>query len=159
MSSPQSYLGTLNNRDLIRDWLVDDVAASTKLTAGMATYVDGNNGRKPAAANTAKTNVRIVEQEADNSGNATKGAIKVTTVGSGAIIGVKAGGAIPVRSAVKTAADGEVVALAEPTDAAELLVYVQTRIGVYLGKPGEADRVDVEPSAAADGDEIFIRTD
>ena len=156
MSSIQSYLGSMKNRELVRDWLVDGMAAAEKITKGSATYIDGTNGRKKTAGLQAASKVRFTEIDADNTGGV-KDQVKVSTVKSGAIICVMAGGTIPVDSDVQSAAAGKVVALAAGgTTVATVLAFATNKLARYLGKPGEVDETGKNLSAAANGDEIFI---
>ena len=145
MSMKQSELGLFVNRDLVRDWIVDSVAKNTKLTKGMATFVDAALGRKPTAEGIAANLVRVIEVDADNT-NGEKGDIKASTFKSGAIIGMKAGGIITPESHVMSAAEGEVVTSDDATKS----------FGRYMGKPGVAIQVGEDPGNCADGDTIMV---
>ena len=158
MSSPQSYLGSMKNRELVRDWLVDSLAGSESITKGMATYIDTTNGRKKTSAVISAINVRVAEVDAKNS-STTKGDAKITTVKSGAIICMKADGAIPVDSDIQSSTNGDIKALAPlvaNADVATVRAWVLARLGRYIGKPGEVDEVNKDLSAAADEDEVFV---
>lgn len=156
MSAPQSYLGSIKNRELVRDWLTDSVAAGVIIEKGAATYIDGNNGRKNTTGIHVAVDVRFTEIKFDNT-LGTKGAKKAATIKSGAIICVKAKGAILVNSELQTAADGKLEALTTiGSTVGSVITWNQARVARYLGKPGELDEHDVDLTAAADGDEIFV---
>ena len=158
MSSPQSYLGALKNRTLIADWLVDSLAGSETITKGMATYIDANNGRKKTGAVINAINVRVAEVDGKNS-TTTKGDAKITTVKAGAIIGMKADGAIPINSDIQSSTNGDIkalAALAANADLAAVRAWTQARLGRFIGKPGDLDEVNKDLSAAADEDEVFV---
>ena len=82
----QKRKGNMNNRDLTRDFITDSVAASTKIPAGVCTYVDAALGRKVTDGAKAFGAVRFTEYEADNSNSTVIGTVKVSTFKSGAIV-------------------------------------------------------------------------
>lgn len=159
MSSEQGRMGLMNNREIVRDWLIDGLKASTKIGAGRCTTLDGANGRIVTTAATAANLVRITEVASDND-TTTNLAKLVSTFKGGAIAIVEAGGAIPIGSEVYAGADGEVFALAAITSAstnAEIVVHVANKLGVYLGHYNEVWERENNPTAAVDGDFIFVR--
>ena len=145
MSMPHSELGLLTNRELVRDWISDSVAADTLLTKGMATFVDAANGRKPTNDAKAHNLVRVIEVDANNKGGK-RGDIKVSTFKGGAIVGMKAGGVISPDAEIESAADGEVVTSTDATKS----------FGRYIAKPGLAGSVNDDPADCADGDTILV---
>ena len=172
IASPQSYLGSMKNRELVRDILVDKVAPSTKIKAGDVTYLTAT-GRKPVDDATASSSVyesvRVAEFGADNSGNATDGptTARVTTYKTGAIICVKAEDGISVDSRVQAGEEGGVKQLAElgaSSTLTNMINHYRRGIGYYLGKPGEVDEVQAgitgaSRSDAVEDDEVFIVLD
>ena len=169
-----SYLGTIVNRHQITDVISADVAANVNLTAGMAVYEDTTNGMKvvPTSSQPIASNVRFVGREAQNNTGGTKGDKKIETYKHGAIICVKAEGNIPLGSKLRcsTTTAGSLMALADPADAALTSTFTDTEVEAalnaqrdvmkfyvadYLGHPDEF-RTGKEPTAATDGQEIFV---
>ena len=144
----QKRKGNMNNRDLTRDFITDSVAASTKIPAGVCTYVDAALGRKVTDGAKAFGAVRFTEYEADNSNSTVLGTVKATTFKGGAIVVLEAGGAINVGDPVESAAGGDVVASTTPAN----------YIGVYLGHPNETGEVEVDPTAAVDEELVVVRS-
>ena len=153
----------MKNRELVRDIIVDKVAAAEKIRAGDVTYLDGAAGRKKVDSTTAKESitdsVRVAEVEADNTGGA-YGAISVTTYKTGAIICVKAHGILTLDCQVQTSTGGKVVEADEldstTATTSTLTHHLQRPFGYYLGKPGQIDEVGVDRTNAAAEDEVFI---
>lgn len=144
----QKYLGTLVNRDLVRDWIVDDIAANTKILAGQATILSGALGRIVTTAVADGSLVRVSEVDADNTGGAL-GDKKISTFKSGAICVMKAGGDITPGQDVQCTADGEIMLLASGNQ--------EDRLGNFLGKIDTTIEVGTNPAAVADGDSAMVR--
>ena len=170
---PYSYLGTITNKHQITDVIAGDVAAAVKLTAGLAVFEDTTLGFKvvPTTSQPIASNVRFVEVEQDNT-TGVKGDKKVETYKHGVIICVKAQGSIPLGSKLRcsTTTAGSLAALADPANAALTSTFTDTEVEAaldaqrdvmkfyvadYLGHPDEF-RTGKEPTAATDGQEIFV---
>ena len=144
----QSYLGTLTNRDLVRDFLIDDVSAATKIKAGQCTTLNAALGRITTVATAVNGSlVRITEVGADNT-NGVLGDKKIQTFKSGAICIVQAGAAIDtVGVDLQAGADGKMITL----------VTAANKVANFLGKINTVGEVGKNPEAAADDDLILVR--
>ena len=146
----QSYLGTLTNKDLVRDFLIDDVKAATKIKAGQCTTLDAALGRITTVATAVDgALVRITEVGADNT-NGVLGDKKIQTFKSGAICIVQAGAAIDtVGVDLQAGADGKMITLVSGNQS--------YRVANFLGKINTVGEVGKNPEAAADDDLILVR--
>ena len=159
MSSEQGRLGLMNNREIVRDWLIDGLKANTKIAAGRCTRLDGANGRIITTAATAANLVRITETEFNNDTATNLGKL-VTTFKGGAIAIVEAGGPIPIDSEIYAGADGKVYALTaidSTSTNSEIVTHTANKLGIYLGHYNEVWEREKVPTAAVDTDNIFVR--
>ena len=163
-------LGSMKNRDLIRDTYVGPVAKGAKIEKGMLCYYD--NGWKPTPES--RTNgativnrgrCRVAENDADNT-DGEKGDKIVTTWCGGVMIVVKVGEVskqasqnviVPLRGGYEfmSGVDGTI----SPLGAAQAAVADIKRLGIVLGKVGTIDEHDVEAysSNLAKGDRVLVR--
>ena len=127
----------MKNRDLYRAFLTDDMAANEMIEGGMATFVDGADGRKKTDGAKAANMVRVAEIRANNT-TPNKGGAKITTVGSGAIIvvRVKPHGTEPTKPGdyLETAENGRFVRT----------TTADNYVARFIGKEEECDGVGTE---------------
>ena len=160
----QRYLGTLTNKDLVRDWVIDNVKAATKILAGQCTVLDPADnalGRIVTTDAQPAASVRVSEVDADNT-TGVLGDKKIETFKSGAICVLKAGGDIKPGEDFQSAADGEVIVLpagqtADAETGPEAYDRVDLKLGNCLGKINTVIEVGIDPAAVADGELLLGR--
>ena len=133
----QNARGEPKNRDIMRNFLIEAVAADTKINQGDVCYRDGVHGWKPTAGVHPGRNCRVALNEADNTGGSLGDLFVELAGGSGWLITLEAGGVIQPDARVSSGAGGRVVAIAG--DAA---ADINNTLGVNVGKRFEVDELD-----------------
>ena len=152
-------LGSMKNRELIRDTYVGYVAKGAKIERGMLCFY--NNGWKPTTNNERKVGtVRVAEGSVDNT-DGELGDKVISTWGGGTIVVVKVGNtsrtntirSLKAGEGFTCGAEGKITSLLFRDDTADI------PLGVVLGKVTEVDEHDVEAYGKnlVDGDLALVR--
>ena len=162
---PQKYLGTMKNRELIRDTLIGGVAKNETIEAGRLCFYNSASGKQGWMHTTATilqgTKVRIAEHDSDNS-TGEAGDKKITTWSGGIIAVAEVGdltrsGEQPLRAGDPfiNAAGGTLTIILHPST----LPKVDEHVGVVLGKVEDVDEHDIKAAGKllATGDLVYVR--
>lgn len=168
-------LGDVENRHLISDVVVGQVAANTDLLPGFV-YQNGTNGyaQAPTDDSVLARRLRFLRAEQNNltiSGiqDGNKGDKNCETYKKGAIVIAKIDGPCTVNQYVRnsTVTAGRVMKLAEPASpigatptSAEFdnfVSYENLKLAQYLGHAGETTGTNNPPTDAVDGDLVRLQ--
>ena len=150
----QNRRGESKNRDLIRNFLIEAVAADTKIEQGAVCYRDGLNGWKPTDGVKAGAACRVAINEADNTGGDLGDLFVSLYGGSGAIAVLEASGVIAPDARVSSAADGKGAAIANVAAVADIV----NTLGINIGKVNEVDELDKALAANRGNVSAYLRS-
>ena len=160
-------LGSMRNRELVRDTYVGGVAEGATITRGQLCYYDttsGSEGWKPTGTNSVpRGRVRVAEDSVDNS-DGDQGDKVVSTFGGGVIVVVQVGSTersstnqpLKAGDTFVSADGGKITSILFRGTSAE---GANNRLGVVLGKVGEVDEHDIEAYGKdlVEGDYALVR--